>query len=117
MEDLFQEIVLRLWKGYRSFLAKSDIRTWIYRVSLNSCIDQSKKARRRGKRVSLNVNIDPFEDTDDKALQTRQLYSRIHRLGLMDRAVILLWLEGLSYDEIASIIGISVKNVSWNSSR
>ncbi len=113
VEDLFQEIVLRLWKGYRSFLAKSDIRTWIYRVSLNSCIDQSKKARRRGERVSLNVNIDPFEDTDDKALQTRQLYSRIHRLGLMDRAVILLWLEGLSYDEIASIIGISVKNVSW----
>ena len=59
------------------------------------------------------MDIDPFEGTSDKALQTKQLYSRINRLGLVDRGIILLWLEGLSYDEIAAIVGISVKNVSW----
>lgn len=113
IDDLFQEVLVRLWKGYASFQRKADIKTWIYRVSLNSCIDQQKKSRRRGERVQLSVDIDPFEDTDDKALQTRQLYSRIQRLGLMDRGIILLWLEGLSYDEIAAIVGISVKNVSF----
>lgn len=113
INDLFQEVLVRLWRGYGSFQNKADIRTWIYRVSLNSCIDQQKKSRRRGERVSLNVDIDPFEDTDDKRLQIKQLYKRIHRLGLVDRGIILLWLEGLSYDEIAAIVGISVKSVSF----
>lgn len=113
IDDLFQEIMLRLWKGRVSFLGKSDVRTWIYRVSLNACIDCQKKSRRRGVRVPLDVDMDIFDGIDDKALQTRQLYARIHRLGLVDRGIVLLWLEGLSYDEIASIVGISVKNVSF----
>lgn len=111
--DLFQEVTLRLWKGYASFRGKSDVKTWIYRVSLNCCLDARKKTRRQGERVPLNVDIDPFEGTDDRALQTRQLYARINRLGLVDRGIILLWLEGLSYEEIAAIVGISVKNVSY----
>lgn len=113
INDLFQEILIRLWKGYGSFLNKSNIRTWLYRVSLNSCIDRQRKKRHNKDCVPLNVDIDPFEGTDDRALQTKQLYSRIHRLGLVDRGIILLWLEGLSYDEIAAIVGISVKNVSY----
>ena len=66
-----------------------------------------------GERVPLSVDIDPFEDTDDRALQTKRLYARINQLGLVDRAIILLWLEGLSYEEIGAIVGISVKNVSF----
>ncbi len=112
IDDLFQEILIRLWKGFDSFRAESDVRTWIYRVSLNSCLNADKKKRRAGERVPLSVDIDPFEDTDDKALQTKRLYARINQLGLVDRALILLWLEGLSYEEIGNIVGISVKNVS-----
>ena len=114
IDDLFQEILIRLWKGFDSFRSEADIRTWIYRVSLNCCLNADKKKRRvSGGRVPLSVDIDPFEDTDDRALQTRRLYARINRLGLVDRAIILLWLEGLSYEEIGSIVGISVKNVSF----
>ena len=113
IDDLFQEILIRLWKGYDSFRAESDVRTWIYRVSLNSCLNADKKKRRAGERVPLSVDIDPFEDTDDRALQTKRLYARINQLGLVDRALILLWLEGLSYEEIGSIMGITVKNVSF----
>ena len=58
------------------------------------------------------MNINPYEDVDEDALQVRQLYDRINRLGLVDRSVILLWLENLSYEDIAAILGISVKNVS-----
>lgn len=112
IDDLFQEILMRLWKGFGSFRGQADIKTWIYRVSLNTCLDQDKKKRRRGERVPLSVDIDPFEGTDDAALQTRQLYARINRLGLVDRSIVLLWLEGISYDEIGEIVGISPKNVS-----
>ena len=113
IEDLFQEILVRLWKGFGSFKGKSGIKTWIYRISLNCCLDHKRKNSRRLETVPLDMSIDPFEGTDDKALQTRQLYDRINKLGLMDRALILLWLEGLSYDEMAAIAGISVKNVSF----
>ena len=113
IEDLFQEIMLRLWKGWSSFRGEADVKTWIYRVSLISCINQQKKRRRAGEHVPLSVDIDPFEGTDDRALQVKWLYGRINRLGLLDRAIILLWLEGLSYEEIGVIVGISVKNVSF----
>lgn len=53
-------------------------------------------------------------DSDlEKRMQIKQLYQRINKLGLVDRSVILLWLEGLSYEEIGAILGISVKNVSF----
>ena len=52
------------------------------------------------------------DDRDDDTRQIKMLYHRINRLGVFDRAIVLLWLENLSYDEIASIVGISVKNVS-----
>ena len=80
-------------------------------MSLNTCINTSKK-RRRLDTIPLNVNINPYEDVDEDALQIRQLYERINRLGLVDRSIILMWLENLSYEEIGAILGISVKNVS-----
>ena len=109
--DLFQEILINMWKGFSSFRGESSISTWIWRVSLNTCINTSKKGSRL-ETIPLNVNINPYEDVDEEALQVRQLYDRINRLGLVDRSLILLWLENLSYEEIGAIMGISVKNVS-----
>ena len=109
--DLFQEILINMWKGFPAFRGESTVSTWIWRVSLNTCINTSKK-RRRLDTILLNVNINPYEDIDEDALQIRQLYERINRLGLVDRSIILMWLENLSYEEIGAILGISVKNVS-----
>lgn len=113
LDDLFQEVLVKLWKGYGSFREESDIRTWIYRVSLNCCLNLQKRKKREAGHIPLSIDIDPFEGTSDRALQIRRLYARINRLGLVDRALILLWLEGMSYAEIGEIIGISVKNVSF----
>ena len=113
LDDLFQEVLVKLWKGYGSFREESDIRTWIYRVSLNCCLNLQKRKKREAGHIPLSIDIDPFEGTSDRALQIRRLYDRINRLGLVDRALILLWLEGMSYAEIGEIIGISVKNVSF----
>ena len=112
VNDLFQEILIRLWNGFDTFRGESDVKTWIWRVSLNTCLNQKKKKSRLGERVELSVDINPYEDTDRDALQIRQLYDRINRLGLIDRSIILLWLENMSYDEIGAIVGISAKNVS-----
>lgn len=112
IKDLSQDILVKLWKGFGSFAGRSDIKTWIYRVSLNHCIDARAKQKRRGEKVPLTPEVDVVSATSDKALQTRQLYSRINSLGLVDRGIVLLWLEGLSYDEIADIVGMTVGNVS-----
>ena len=58
------------------------------------------------------MNINLFSDTDDDSRQAQMLRSRIGRLGVFDRAIILLWLENLSYEEIGAIVGITAKNVS-----
>ncbi|MCQ2133973.1 MAG: sigma-70 family RNA polymerase sigma factor [Bacteroidales bacterium] len=110
--DLYQDILIKLWSGFDGFRGESSVKTWIWRVALNSCISDDRKKKRRGEKVSLSVDIDPFEDTDEKALQVKQLYGRINQLGLVDRSIVLLWLEALSYEEIGAIVGISAKNVS-----
>ena len=112
VNDLFQDILIKLWKGFASFKGDSSAKTWIYRVALNACLDADRKKKRAGARVPLSVDINPYEDTDADAQQIRQLYDRIGKLGLVDRSIILLWLEALSYDEIGAIVGISPKNVS-----
>ena len=98
IDDLFQEILIRLWKGYDSFRAESDVRTWIYRVSLNCCLNADKKKKSLSReRIPLSVDIDPFEVTDDRVLQTKRLYARIKQLGLVDRAITLLVLQSFHH--------------------
>ena len=111
IDDLFQEILIRLWNGFDTYEGRSDARTWIYRVALNTAINQDRKERRRIETVPLTVDIDPYEADDPKSQQIRELYDRISRLDLIDRSLILLWLEGITYDEIGAIIGITPNNV------
>ena len=110
VNDLFQEVLINLWKGLVSFKGESDIKTWIYRVSLNTSISSERKKKRNALPLEMDVNL--YEDRDDDTRQIKMLYHRINKLGFFDRAIVLLWLENLSYDEIAAITGISVKNVS-----
>ncbi|MCQ2160943.1 MAG: sigma-70 family RNA polymerase sigma factor [Bacteroidales bacterium] len=113
VDDLFQEVLVKLWKGYDDFRGESDARTWVFRIAMNCCLNLQKKRKREGQHLPLSIDIDPFEGISDRSLQTKRLYDRINGLGLIDRAIILLWLEGMSYEEIGAIIGISVKNVSF----
>ena len=111
VNDLFQEVLINLWQGFASFEGKSKIDTWIWRVSFNTCISQERKKKRTAT-IPLTMGIDLFNDKDDDTKQVKMLYDRIHRLKPFDRAIVLLWLEGMPYDEIAAIVGITTKNVS-----
>ena len=111
VNDLFQEVLINLWKGFESFEGKSKIDTWIWRVSFNTCITQERK-KKRSSSIPLSMEIDLFNDKDEDTRQVQMLYDRIHQLKPFDRAIVLLWLENMSYEEIAAIVGITVKNVS-----
>ncbi len=111
VNDLFQEAIINLWRGFEGFKGKSDVKTWIYRVTLNTCISLDRK-KRRAATEPLNVNINLFEDHDEDTRQIDRLHKRIGRLGPFDRAIVLLWLENMSYEEIGQVVGISTTSVS-----
>ena len=111
INDLFQEILVRLWLGFDQFEQRSSVSTWVYRIALNTAINSDKRAKRRPQTVPLSTDIDPYDPQDSSFEQVRQLYALINQLDVMDRGLVLLWLEGIGYDEIAAIMGITVANV------
>ena len=110
--DLFQDTLVNLWQGLDSFRHASKPATWIYRVALNTCVSADRKKKSALQRVELSMQQNLYRDNSHSAQQIRQLHDRIQKLDVIDRAIILLWLEDLSYEEIAAIVGISVKNLS-----
>ena len=111
VNDLFQETLINMWKGIDSFREESKISTWIYRVALNTCLLQERKKKREVKKVPLTMDVNFFEDNDANSAQVRMLHQRIGKLGLVDRALVMMWLEGMSYDEIGAVMGLTPKNV------
>lgn len=108
-EDLFQDIVIQLWKAFPRFRGESKISTWLYRVAINTSIT----ALRRKKNFihsyepsALPVNI---ADAGDSAYeeQLHQLHKAIEKLNEIEKAVVMLYLEERSYEEMEEILGIS----------
>ena len=110
--DLFQETLINIWKGLPSFKGDAGaMRGWVYRVALNTCISLDRKKRSR-KTVPLTMDVNLFDRQDNRSQRADQLHHRICQLQPFDRAIVLLWLEDISYEEIGQILGISAKNVS-----
>lgn len=110
--DLMQEALIRLWKGFDSFRGESEMKTWVWRVTMNSCINQDQKKKRRKETHDIDLGNMLQIEAEEDSKQLKILYDRIHRLQPFDRALVLLWLDGTPYEDIGSIIGISTKNVS-----
>ena len=118
-KDLYQEIVYQLWKSFDSFRGGSKISTWMYRIALNTSITRLKKEKRKGERVSLDSYLLERIDQIDTIMEDRikLLYSHIKQLNTVEKGVILLYLEGNNYDEIASITGFTSSNVGTRLNR
>lgn len=113
LNDLYQEIVINLWKSFPRFRGDCKASTWVYRISLNTCISFLRKSNSRPQVVPITVDLEAaFADEEDKTSQLRELYSMINKLSKLERALILLWLEERSYQEIAEILGLSRNNVA-----
>ena len=112
VNDLYQEILINLWRGFPNYRGESSLKTWIWRVSLKTCSNQERKKKSRIQTVPLSIDIDLYNDEDAGSRQIQMLYDRINRLDVFDRAIILLWLENMTYQDIADVVGISVSNIT-----
>ncbi|AVM52140.1 RNA polymerase sigma-70 factor (ECF subfamily) [Bacteroides zoogleoformans] len=117
LNDLYQEVVLNLWKAFPKFRKECKISTWIYRIALNTCISFIRKEKNIPEIVSLTYEVDRVEESDETQEMLRQLYRMINRLGQLEKSIILLYLEDKSYEEIAEITGLTVTNVATKLSR
>lgn len=114
-EDLINDIALELWKSFKSFNGNSKISTWIYRVALNTSMNYKRKRKKDSLFFSLNdfkkEDILPWLIEPDNSMESEVLYQCIDELNEMNKAIIMLYLDGNSHDEIAEITGISKSNV------
>ena len=118
-EDLYQEIVYRLWKSFDSFRNESKISTWMYRIALNTCITHLKKEKRKGNQQPVNEDLLNKAETKDTLYEERTeiLYAQLKLLNTIEKGIIFLYLEGKSYDEIAVITGFTSTNIGTRLNR
>lgn len=109
-EDLYQEIVIQLWKAFSSFRGEAKFSTWMYRIALNTAISNLRK---QIKKVALSFpEFIPHEhaDTNEEKIKEEKLtemYAAIRRLTEVEKAIVMLYLEDKSYEEMEEILGIS----------
>ena len=111
-EDLFQEIVLQLWRSYASFKGDSKISTWMYRVALNTAITLFRKKTKSPQTSELLDfhHRDYIEDDGEKQQQISLLYKVIKMLPNVERAIAMMYLDDLPYKDIAENLGITEVN-------
>ncbi|WP_319229612.1 sigma-70 family RNA polymerase sigma factor [Draconibacterium orientale] len=108
--DLFQEIVVQLWKSYPNFRRESKVSTWMYRVALNTAITSFKKSKRRPDQSSLtyeNFQIEDERYDTETEENIKVLHKAIQQLTGIEKSIVLLYLENKKYEEIAEITGIT----------
>nr|WP_294903065.1 RNA polymerase sigma factor [uncultured Lacibacter sp.] len=109
-DDLYQEIVIQLWRAFGTYRGDAKISTWMYRIALNTAISNLRKQSRK---VTLSFpEFVPREEADSneerlKEENLRQMYAAISRLSEVEKALVMLYLEDKSYEEMEEIMGIS----------
>lgn len=113
--DLYQEIIYQLWKSYPRFNRESKFSTWMYKVAMNTAINQIRKSSRSIKQEPLPDQLPEIPATNEEAKseeKMKMLYAVINQLSPIDKAIILLYLDDNSYDQIADVTGFTKTNVS-----
>lgn len=115
-DDLYQEMLVAIWKGLCNFKGQSKISTWMYRVALNTALSYSRGKKRRSIpkadiKTAEHAVSDTAEEKREEEARINKLLEAIQQLKKEDRSIILLYLEEKSYDEIAEIVGITKSNV------
>lgn len=120
-DDLINDITLELWKSFKSFNGNSKISTWIYRVAINTSMNYKRKKRNDSMFVSLTdfkkEEVFPWLAEQENSSELEILYSCIDELNDINKAIILLYLDGNSHEEISEIMGISKTNVGTRIAR
>ncbi len=116
-KDLFQEVLIQIWKSMPSFKAKSTLETWMFRIALNVCLRfRSNHIKKKNQFISIDhqfmADIEHEPAVDERREQLRMLKNCIKKLNDADKAVITLYLEELSYKEISNVTGLVENTVA-----
>jgi len=119
VKDLFQDIISNLWIAYPNFQQKSKVSTWVYRVSLNTAITWFRDYSKQSQKIEYTNWIPDITNETDHTIDElyERLYKAIDTLGKIDKAIIMLFLDDTSYEEIADIVGLTKTNVATKISR
>ncbi len=112
-QDLFQDILVQLWQSYSSFNKKSKFSTWMYRVALNTAIAQFRKDKRNNEDPvpEFPINIPEEDSYKEKESKKEIVHWAISKLNKAEKAIIILYMDDYSYEEISEIAGLSISNV------
>lgn len=112
-QDLYQEVLANIWESLDSFRGDSAMSTWIYRMALNTCVTFFRKYNRHSSEMTtLDFASDLIADVGERNEQLKEMYRLISQLSKIDKAIILMWLDERSYEEIAEVTGFTRNNVA-----
>lgn len=113
-QDLYQEIIIQLWKAYQTFRAESKFSTWLYRVSLNTAISGLRKKKNVIKSYEPNnlpIEMGDIDYDEQQDENLKELYIAIEKLNETEKAIVMLYLENKSYEEMEDVLGINQGNL------
>ncbi len=115
-DDLFQEVIIKVWNNLETFRKESNIDTWIYRITTNTALlTLNRKTKLNQKEIHYQPNVSHYEienlNSTNKEQEVKKLYKAISSLKEIDRIIIGLLLENCSYDDISNITGLKISNV------
>lgn len=111
-EDLFQEITLQAWKSFATFRGEAQFSTWLYRVALNTAITFFRKEKKQPQIFNTEIFPELTEQKNTDEEQLAAMYKAIGELSNIDKALVMLYIEDYSYQEIGDMMGISPNNVA-----
>lgn len=113
-QDMYQEIVIQLWRSFSSFRGDAKFSTWMYRIALNTAISDLRRQNRRVKVVypeKAPEQLMQDSSAAERDEQWKQLNKAIQQLGEIEKAIVVLYLEEKSYEEMEEILGINTNNL------
>ena len=115
-QDLFQEVIIHIWKSYSTFKGKSNVNTWIYKIALNVCSRSKMKLDRSNNKLvqfeSIQFLLTENIPENNKQEKNRALHDCISTLNESDKAIVILYLDELPYKEIAAITGLTENHIA-----
>ena len=112
-DDLRQDALINIWRGIKQFRGEATGRTWIYRVTVNSCISTIRKqSHHRHESLDELYNMISYSDIDIDKESIEQMHHIINTLGSQEKSIIMMWLDEMNYDEIAEAMGLNRNTVA-----
>ena len=111
-KDLYQECMANVWQGLRNFRGDSRLSTWLYRTCINTCITCYRRTRREESNVPIDSAWQIEADDSSRTQELRTMYNLISSLSPVDKALIMMWLDEKSYDEISDVTGMPRNTVA-----